>query len=628
MKRLVVTKLTLIAGLLVAITIPWQLGGKEPIALTVSLLVVFLALILQFNSERMNLSQKFNPPWPLLAFGAWGALTLLWSVNRYQTVIWLLVLSIGLAAYTLARSLARNERSVKWWMNGYILIAIIFSIQGLVIYVTQSYERLTSSFYLANPFAAFVLPAVILSAWLYVRFGHKLHGIGAAVLLAAVYLTDSRSIFIMLILAVLCLSAVKLKIPSWLRLASVLVLAVGMILTANFVRHHLYKHATALQGARFTEIANGQASNGSDRLYYLRSVGEIWRHYPWGGSGAGTFSSIHGHYQLRVVSASANAHNLYAQTLAESGVVGVVLLLIVVAAILRLVWQCFKQQKMRVLAVIIVLMLIHFGLDIDAAYPVIIAVFATLVGFVAAGLAPDKSFDARLSATPLVLVITLVASLIAGSAYYSSRASAQGQYDQDQGNYMDAANEFATAHRYPVYDPDVLTAEGINYYTLAGLEQTNSQATIDLKQAEKLAREAHVLDPYDAQHSLLLARALLRRGNQNGAILAYDTAISLDPYNHPEYYLDLAKLYLRSGQPKLAATVADKILRQYPQAIVDNRSFVPGLVQNLSYLRLIHAQAVLTQANIVEARSDLKAAIKLYPGNTNATQLLSQLSSS
>ncbi len=611
--------------LLVGLTIPWQLGGKGPAAVLASMLLVVLAAFLLLRSSAVsgvNIKGWVGLPLGLLA---WATFSLVWSVNRYQTVVWLAVLILAVAAFWLALSFGNMRRLRTDWLNGYQVVATLTALWGIVIYLTQNYNRLTSSFYLANPLAAYILPAFCLSLWRFAKTGKRLSAVCAPILAAALVLSDSRSAFLMLGLVVVAGAFTRLELKSWLRILSVTGVSVVLVFGINLGRSNLFHHNAATPGARFNEAVAGESTSGSDRFNYLKSTLAIWQAFPVLGTGAGTFGTVHPQYQYRVISAATNAHNFYAQTVAELGLVGGLLVAAILAALGWVIVGSFRHKQRRALALILAIMLVHLALDIDALYPSIMVVMAVLAGLVVSGREPRTILvPVWRNCLMWVLGIALVGTIPAWGAYQSSRQAQAASVAQSEGSYELAAELYGVAHSGWTYDPDVLNAEGINRYTLAGLAKDPKQATASYERAKGLAVAAKSLDPLDAQQVFLEARVLFKQHKTVEAEAAYKRTIQLDPYNHPDYYADLAYLYLLDNQPAQVMTTTSAAIKQYPDAVVANRNSdlaVKGYLGALYYFRALAEQ----ENDPGRAKADAQKALKLNSRNQDARQLIERL---
>lgn len=608
-------KSLVIAGTVLVAMLPWWSGGRESAAFLITAFAVLIGSLLLWRQPG---PAKTVASWPLrwvaAAITLWAGLGLIWSVNRFSTEMWLAYWALAVLVFILAANL--NLQTKKRLLNGYLWLAAAASAYGIYTYLTGSYDRLTSGFYWANPAAAYLLPAAVIGAWEWVRERRLKILVPTATVLTGFWLTDSRGAFLVLGL----LTAIAMAAPAFRRkvllagslAAATFVLALGF----NWLRSHQFNQPSLAPGSRFAEAAQGESSSVRDRLGYISSSLKIWLQYPAGGTGPGTFGTVHPQYQSKVTQASSDAHNFYIQTLAEQGLIGFMLLLWLVCLLLIGMWRgAARQPEMAAAGVAAVGLGLHFGLDIDARYPALIVLLAALTGAVYQPLLRRTVDYRRAGIMPVLLTVLLIVSL---SAYQSSVWAAKGAAAQQSRDYEAAAAEYEKAHGNLVYDPDYLTAEGINYYTLASVTGgSKSYESLALDRAERAIKS----DPRDSQHYFLKARVERLGGRLAAAESDYRQALKLDRFNHPQYYADLASLQLQLGRENDAAGTATQGISLYPQKVIDNRSYdrqVPGAVSQLYTIR-----AAIKLKNNQDASGDINQALKLFPLNREAQQLRS-----
>jgi O-antigen ligase len=616
------TKPLMIIGAILVALLPWMSGGSDPLAL---LITVFALLVGAFLLWREPEQQRVaSLPLRLLAFLwlGWGAASLIWSVNRYDSELWLLYAIVGVLVFAITAGLTLGEKAKL--LSGYVWVAVAAALYGFYLYMTGDYGRLTSSFYWANPCAAYLLPAAFISGqhWLkdaertslrgWVRFAQVL------VLGTAIWLTDSRGAILAAVIVLIgALASSRLR-RSWLPLIGIIVLTFGLSFGGAALRTHFGSGATVTPGSRFAQAAEGESTSAQDRWNYLKSAISIWRDHPLLGIGAGTFGVVHPQYQLRVISASSDAHNIFAQTLAEQGLIGLLILiyLFIVIAV-GVIRGCRREPQLAVVAAGAAVVLIHFGLDIDDRYPALIVLLAMLAGVCYQTWLPriTRSHAHRRWATPILLVVALVISI---SAYESSVWAGRGSTYDAMHQLTNAAAAYAKAHTGPVYDPTNWTSEGIDYYTLA--EITGGSKTYT-PLALNRAQAAITRDPQDSQNYFLLGRVERLAGNHATAEADYRQALHLDPWNHPDYYLDLASLLIQTGQTTAGQNVVSQGLALYPDTVIDNRSADPTIKPAVAELLALQAADRFQHNDLAAAVSDLNRALRLDPTNQDVRQL-------
>ncbi|MBW4061315.1 O-antigen ligase family protein [Candidatus Saccharibacteria bacterium] len=596
---------------------PWLSGGQEPLAALISGFALLMGSVLLWQQPSVRRLKVGPMMYGYLAFVAWGSLSLIWTANRYSTLMWVIGLLLAGLAFRLAYALSGEEDSL-WrieWV--YLATALGFVAYGGYLYLSGGYDRLTGSFYWPNPAAAYLIPGILIAFDRWRRGGRWWNGAMTAVFGAAFLLTDSRAALATLaVAAVIYVIVIRLTKRFWIIFVFSVAASLGVAYGMVALRHALQPKAViSVPGSRLSPASAVNSQSGADRVTYLHSAVLIWADHPILGAGAGAYPDVHPHYQIRVISASASAHNIYVQTLAELGLVGILLMIWLMVC---LVFGTVRGLVARPLGMAATLgvgaIWLHFGLDIDAQYPALVLLIAVFGG---------SLYHQRLSFKPLgwwlplgsvVVLIPIVA------LYYSDTWNNRGVAAQANGDYAIATNDFLHAHGYIFYNPDVLTAQGINEYTLAQLGNKAAGNTALL-----LARSAEKQDPNDGQHYQLEGRTLALMGDRAGAIKAYEAALQADPYNHPEYAYDLALVQSQIGQSAAGLVAADTMLAQYPTAVVVNRSADPSLRANLAQLAALAGSIRLQNGDLAGARKASAAALAFDPTSLRAQALAAVL---
>jgi tetratricopeptide (TPR) repeat protein len=623
-----VIRWTLVVCLAVALA-PWLSGGQQPLALLLSAGAMLLGSLLLWRQPSVRQLLPGPLVWAYVALLCWAGLSLLWTASRYSTLVWLVMLALAGFVFRLGYVLAGEVQGRRDVLAAYLVSAAAFAAYGYWLYLTDGYDRLTGSFYWANPAAAYLIPAILVS----------LHGLrqpgrrrwlwlSAAVWFGAAFaLTDSRAatLVLALLLGVYALVVSGLK-RYWITLVftglSVILLSNGLVQ----VRHWLQPEAgTTALGSRFAEAATGESRSGSDRIQYLVSAGDMWWAHPVLGVGAGAYGDAHPQYQHRVVSAATNAHNFYVQTLAELGLVGALalawLLLVLLIGVLRGLLQRPAWPEAIPWLLGALGLLLHSGLDIDSRYPAIVLLTAAMLGLL---YTQARSLRHQ---TPWSLPLwALVLTLPVASLYVSSDWAGRAQAAQADGDYEQAATQYDWASASVMANPDWRSAEGINLYALASGRPDHpgeQRRLADL--ALSAALTAQKLDPLDAQHHQLEGRVRQLQGDLAGAEAAYRRALVLDPLNHPDYAWDLATLQQRQGRLDEAQATAAVMLDRYPDDVIANRSNDPTVRPAVANLWALVGNIELAQGRLTEARGAVGRALTIDGQNLRGRALKHQL---
>jgi O-antigen ligase/Flp pilus assembly protein TadD len=572
-----------------------------------ALLLGALLVVRQPQARRLTRGPLLVCWYALMAL---AVLSLLWSANRYSTVLWVVQWGMAGVAFWLAAVIAGETQGRLWMVRAYLASAGLFGIGSLVMFFTSPYPRLIGTFYWPNPAAAYLIPAVLVGLDEARRAGARSGNwwmLASTGFLTLFWLTDSRAATLVLaLMVVIYLAIVKLNRAFWIRLLFIGVLSIGLAGGLNWLSTKVAHHQAGLvPGSRFGQVAGGEPTSLRDRLSYLSSSMAIWQTHPWGGTGAGTFGDVHPQFQQRVVSASKNAHNLFVQSLAELGVLGVLALAGVgVALVSGGLRGLTETPEMLPMALGVVGLVIHFGLDIDASYPALLMLAAVL-----AGLIYSQGRMRRGRAWWLVPVAALALLVPAVSLYQSEQWAQRAQSAQLEGEYALAAADFAKSHNGLVYNPDYVSAEGIDWYVMAGTGgASNAQ---DIANALQRARQAQAQDPADGQHWQLEGRTLALRAEFAKAQQALRQALRRDPFNHPGYALDLATFQLLAGDQAGAKHTADAMLALYPKSVVDNRNIDQTVRPELANLEALVGNIDLVRGDLAGAQQAADGALGL-----------------
>jgi tetratricopeptide (TPR) repeat protein len=164
------------------------------------------------------------------------------------------------------------------------------------------------------------------------------------------------------------------------------------------------------------------SSNG--RSEYWRVASREIREHPWLGGGAGSYER-YWHRERRTGYEARNAHNLYLETLAELGPVGLALLLTALGAPLVAVFR-MRTAYAAAAASAYTAFLVHAAVDWDWQIPAVtlaaLACAAVLVARTRSGAeGPPTTWRSR--ATALVLLLSLAAAAIVTQAGNSALAA-------------------------------------------------------------------------------------------------------------------------------------------------------------------------------------------------------------
>jgi putative inorganic carbon (HCO3(-)) transporter len=272
----------------------------------------------------------------LIAFLAWGAISIFWSESHSGTLLdvsrYLLVMVLLVIEY----SAVETRTHVKWILGAFLLGTGVTAAYALVTKPTAAPDelvRLSSTVGNANVLATVLVAGVVLAGAAVIISkrspGLRLAAIGVAVLsLASFAFTGSRSgvVSLAVVLVVTIVVAGRWR-------PQALVGSIAVAIASIFV---FLAFAPAPIRARVAEATPGQVPLTEGRFTLWQVAWRMVEDQPVRGVGLGSFQESSVHYVLepgtlertdQVVDQPQVAHNIFLQTFAETGIVGEVLFL-------------------------------------------------------------------------------------------------------------------------------------------------------------------------------------------------------------------------------------------------------------------------------------------------------------
>jgi O-antigen ligase len=293
--------------------------------------------IAAFGPQRVSVSRTGSAMLALLVtFGCWTTLSATWSLDAHASLLEsqrLLLYAVALAAFLLAR---------RGLVDGVVLGAVAVAIWSLI-------DRGGR-----DPFEGTLLVGPI---------GYA-NALGALVAMAAVAAVCLRGRALLSL--VVLLPALALTNSRGAELAALVGVAVGGALVLGRKRAALALLAAAL--IALVVLLAAPIGGLGDRTSYWSTARAVVPRHVVAGSGAGTFAEVYSSARPEGPSAR-NAHSLYLETLDETGIVGLVLLLATLA--LPLVAGFARGPATAPAVGGYVVFLLHAGVDWDWTMPVV-----------------------------------------------------------------------------------------------------------------------------------------------------------------------------------------------------------------------------------------------------------------
>jgi O-antigen ligase len=550
-------------------------GGRALLGLTLAQTLIFalLAVMLWTSSIR-----RVAITLPLLAMVAAVAFTGLWTVRPEASVRELLLWTMYLGIALIVASTLTGVAAARRFLDALVVIAGWLCLIALFMFwgASNPAMRWYSTFNWPNPFAAFLLLVLPLTL---VRFLQaKLlrdaiaHALVALLLAVAFLFTASRGAWVSLG-AVAPLAGLLLR-PRWgSAVGRLVILAILTGVSIVALTHGAAPQAAGPgMAARAVSVVDPGDYSIQGRLNFWRAGLAIFMTHPVVGTGPGTFGAVHAAYQRDVRYYARDAHSLYVQTASETGVVGLTALAVMLG-ILAATWVSALRASSRTQAYPLVVgiglglaaFFVHSGLDMDWMFPANPAMAMAMVGTLAwfakegvVGQAPTRSTMLRWQRLAVIGAL-LLAIALTQFAYLAERQFASGQHLARDGRWPEAAERYAQAARWDPWSARFLAAEA------DALRQVNPPRR---DAAEASLRRAMAVDRMNASHPIRLASLLIDRPEPGPVALAeaeglLTQALRLDPWNRPEAYRMLARIYVRQGRRGDAEQLYRQVVPRY-----------------------------------------------------------------
>lgn len=379
----------------VIVLVPLLAGGNELYAISPSTAMLaaellVLALGVVWWVVRLD-DWRWTPlPWSVALCGGawivWTVMSTLLSEIPYRSDVRMIPLAVGMVLAYSAADLLRTERDLRraaWAvLAGGALVALYGIIQGVVglpnwllqaqsnrasqdLIELVSQGRIFGTFLNVNAFAAYLAMTAPFGVYLVLTetrpLGQLFAGGGFLLVVMALAMTGSRGGWLAAFVATGGAAWVLVQAGDWRRVAVRigLVVLTGLLLVGFLWATQPMAIENPLE--RFFSVTMGLKESAQGRWSYWQGATQLIAQHPWLGTGPGTFAS--GFQRVQSDGAYARyAHNLYLQTAAETGALGVVAFLAFVGSV---AWLAVRSRHplARVAAIGAGALLLHGLID-------------------------------------------------------------------------------------------------------------------------------------------------------------------------------------------------------------------------------------------------------------------------
>lgn len=261
-------------------------------------------------------------------------------------------------------------------------------------------------------------------------------------------------------------------------------------------------------------------ASSTSRWGWWKEAWRAWGKQPWRGTGAGTFELTHRLLRTNTIVVT-EPHNLPLQVLAETGLVGFVLLLFGVGAagigvVKRL--RGARDPAVVALAVLCVAYVLHTLVDFDWDFVAVTAPFLLTLGALLGG--PAVRDEPRVVWSPLPAAVAAAVALSLLTPWFAQRATDSAQAAIYDGRPLQAFRDARNARSLNPLALDPLLVQA------AALEQLG-----DFQGARSLYIAAVDLQPLNWRAWFELGRFEVGQQDWPRALPALRRAVALDPQN-------------------------------------------------------------------------------------------------
>lgn len=383
----------------------------EPVLFGLMIIVLYKTF---FHADRFRNLIKHPITWAIMFYLAWMFFTVIWSsmplvsAKFFISKLWF-ILSFFVLGHIFFKDVKNYQRFIYLFTFSMIIVVIITMVRhGL-----RGFDKFSAHF-IMSPFfkdhtvygaiLAFLLPITLGAMWNKAwHFGHRVFfGIANIILIAGIILSYTRAAWLSLVLALGVYAIIKLKV-SFKWLSTVLIALTAIFFSFQTEIFFLLTKNTQDSSDNFTEHIQSMSNISTDasnleRLNRWNSAITLWEEEPFFGWGPGTYQFQYApkqmSYDKTIISTMegdmGNAHSEYLGPLAESGVLGALSVILLIAVFFTRAIRLYsaledKRLKNFVLGIILANVtyfshgILNNYLDVDKASVPVWASFAFIV---------------------------------------------------------------------------------------------------------------------------------------------------------------------------------------------------------------------------------------------------------
>ncbi len=340
------------------------------IGLTIWVLKIFTSASIYWQVSSMDK--------PVFLFLLWGCLSLIWSINIYNSILALPLFLAGPILFFVINNFTRQQKSIDKLLLIIIIIGFCFGIYGILQYFGIDFsfwagnvrrQRVMGLFGNVNYFAEYLIFPLSLTVGLILsknKSYNKLFLFLAMISMGLTLLfTFTRGSYLAIVLTITVMlllyfkSAANAQIKdSYKRIILLFLLLAIVALALIYIPHPLNRNNTTLEKLRSRVTIETLTSSNSilRRIAIWKCTQMMIKDYPILGSGLGTYAYHTLKYQAEFFAIGNNrdiyphgkavqAHNEYLQLWSELGAIGLLIFLWLIISYYRYLLKYLKEVK-------------------------------------------------------------------------------------------------------------------------------------------------------------------------------------------------------------------------------------------------------------------------------------------
>lgn len=352
-----------------------------------------------------------------------------------------------------------------------------------------------------------------------------------------------------------------------------------------------YKYIPESITNRFENIQASQSS--IQRATYYKDGLNIFKDYWLIGAGGGAWSQLYFSYQSFLYWTTL-PHNYLLQIGVESGIIGILALIYLVAAISAFMFKSRFGKKdiediqdkgvlQGVLFGAIAALILHSFIDFDLSLSAIFLLLWLLIALLNSNFRHIERIELennKLKTPPLVMAVLMVAVLWLPISFVTAKTS----YDEAAKALKEKDNKQALSNIGNAVRMDPFEASYKVDYAGLLLSQKNPVAQADFSEASKNIAKAEKLAQHDTKVLPRIGAFYLQTGNIQKGLEYFDEIVKQRPYNPSDWelkanaYMQVAGLYFQKNDYNNAMNYVDRILNIIDEAKQTNEKNIGEFV--------------------------------------------------